>query len=250
MTRKLTLIIFPVLFLLFSGVKTACADWETVSVKSNLFVDRGNFERTEFGGEAKISGKFVTEGNSLLTAKIDLDKFEGENKFSEEWKIDLSQQILSEGTWNVLFGSFIEADDRGLLDSRYGFGLGGTRKFSAPSFFDTFPAIDVFYERENRKFESPDGHIAIRLALEIKPAPERNKLPVNPSFKTSLVVPLHETDDWRSENEFFIEHPLKAGFSLNIGFSLKHQNRPTIGNKKSDSSLKIGLGFTKQRKEI
>lgn len=239
-----------ILVLLSARVGVAHAGWETFSLESIFSIDRGNLEKTEFGGEASVGGEVFAGRHSLLGGKVKMDKFEGESSLSKEWKGNLFSELLRKNAWALNFGSFIEADERDSLDLRYGLGAGVSRGIEKlPFSMKLSPGLDIFYERERNESEPAHNRAVFRFAVSI----ERTKGDLKPSASSLFAVPADERDDWRSESMFSLRHILKkfdgANLSITFNAGLKIQNKPPANKKKSDFTSDIGLRISFEKKD-
>lgn len=232
--------ILSVLVLLSAGVDSVHASGlKSFSLESTFAIDRGNLEKTEFGGETSLGAEIFEGKYSEIRGRLEVDKFEGEDTFSNEWRADLLSEVWRPSFWALNFGSFAEADERDSLDLRYGLGFGVSTDFTGPASLKFSPEVDIFYEGEEKALESPEKRAALRIVFSVK----REAGGLKPSSRSVFVIPFGETDDWRNESEISLEYPLLGFVSLTLKSSLKYQNKPAADAKKSDFSTKAGLKF-------
>ena len=190
---------------------------------------------TDFTFKRKPTPWGVEGGISIMQASQDGDTT------AERAKAAVRGTRKVDGRWDVFLGGSIETDKFAGIHRRY-VGEGGAR-FSALDTERQALAFDggLTYTREEPTMGESQGYVGGLLGLNYK-----YSFAEKTSFTQRLVYfpNFKEGADWRGESESALQAALNSWLALKVGVSVRYQNEPVPGFKKTDTTTTASLVLT------
>jgi putative salt-induced outer membrane protein len=190
---------------------------------------------TEFTFKRKPTPWGVEGGISYMQASQDGDKT------AERAKAAVRGTRKVDGRWDVFLGGSIETDKFAGIHRRY-VGEGGTR-FNALGTERQDLSFDggLTYTREEPTMGERQSYVGGLLGLNYK-----YKFAEKTAFTQRLVYfpNFKRGSDWRGESESALQAALNSWLALKVGVSVRYQNEPVPGFKKTDTTTTASLVLT------